>query len=640
MAALVAALIWPAMASATGPKGCIATDPAEPASPNPCQYTARADSTYAATGDWEMTIKRDGTTTLLSSANGAPAHGTVHGDDQDPAEVVVRALSKGSSIVVGAPNPPSGPGWDPGQYDTRSGSVTSFDGTKIAWWMYLPKGVDAAHPVPAVVAFAGWGGDHSGSDPAKPSYTPELLAHGYAVLAPDPRGFGASGGTAELDDPNVEGRDVSALLDMLGSDPDIVHDAPGDPRVGFVGGSLGGAIQLDVAADDHRVDAITPDDTWNNLDSALAPDGVPRASFLTTTALLGLYANHGAMDPLIPKAAAEADTTGAFTPDVHQFFASRGPWSLLDRIAAPTLILHGDNDTTFAPSQAEATYDALRRSPHRPPVALRFYCGGHGAGCNSGHFTYSSFDDVLSWLDRWLKNDRIDVAHGFRYVTQDGVVHDAAAFPPPSDRSVSAKGSGVTILVNGEPTTGGQEDPVLLTTSGTPLPLTSPAGSFEQPGVTTYKLPLPSTTGILAGPPRVGMTYRALGGSSSDATHVPLYFRIIDTRTDQVIDQQETPHLLVLDGARHTDSFPLETIEWQGSSRDRLALEIVTDSETFEPYRGAAIVQVSELKVRVPIAMPPGCGPTRRSARGLGRPAGRSGQKPRECSLRAQGSRP
>ena len=43
-------------------------------------------------------------------------------------------------------------------------------------------------------------------------------------------------------------------------------DAPGDPRVGMVGASYGGGIQLTTAAIDCRVDAIVPSWAWNSLD--------------------------------------------------------------------------------------------------------------------------------------------------------------------------------------------------------------------------------------------------------------------------------------------------------------------------------------------------------------------------------------
>ena len=52
------------------------------------------------------------------------------------------------------------------------------------------------------------------------------LAAGYAELTWDPRGFGQSGGVAEVDAPSAEGRDVSALIDkVLTGRPEIAVDS-------------------------------------------------------------------------------------------------------------------------------------------------------------------------------------------------------------------------------------------------------------------------------------------------------------------------------------------------------------------------------------------------------------------------------
>ena len=81
---------------------------------------------------------------------------------------------------------------------------------------------------------------------------------GYAVLTWDARGFGCSDGEAQLDDPDVEGRDVSALLDWAADKPPVILQGPGDPLVGMVGESYGGGIQTAAASHDPRIDAIVP----------------------------------------------------------------------------------------------------------------------------------------------------------------------------------------------------------------------------------------------------------------------------------------------------------------------------------------------------------------------------------------------
>ena len=97
----------------------------------------------------------------------------------------------------------------------------------------------------------------------------DLWAAGYNVLTWDPRGFGQSGGEAEVDSPDYEARDVSAIIDWVATRPGVELDAPGDPRIGMVGGSYGGGIQLVTAATDCRVDAIVPTIAWHSLVTSL-----------------------------------------------------------------------------------------------------------------------------------------------------------------------------------------------------------------------------------------------------------------------------------------------------------------------------------------------------------------------------------
>ena len=52
--------------------------------------------------------------------------------------------------------------------------------------------------------------------------------------------------------------------------------AGNDPRIGMVGASYGGGIQLVTAAVDKRVDAIVPTIAWNNLNTSLYKSGAPK----------------------------------------------------------------------------------------------------------------------------------------------------------------------------------------------------------------------------------------------------------------------------------------------------------------------------------------------------------------------------
>ena len=154
----------------------------------------------------------------------------------------------------------------------RDDSVTSFDGTNIVLSFFPAAGLQA--------------GPEGADDPdraglvQRPRHRRERRLErtvrqrpasgrsgsaGYNVLTWDPRGFGESGGTVEVDSPEYEGRDVQALIDYVARQPEAQLDSAGDPRVGMSGASYGGGIQLVTAALDSRLDAIAPDIAWHSL---------------------------------------------------------------------------------------------------------------------------------------------------------------------------------------------------------------------------------------------------------------------------------------------------------------------------------------------------------------------------------------
>lgn len=163
--------------------------------------------------------------------------------------------------------------------------MTSFDDTPIVVDLYLPGGAGETTPVPVVLSGHGWGATR---DTATGSTTDALLAAGYAIVVWDARGFGQSGGTLQVDAPQFEGRDTSAIIDWLAEQPQILLDGPGDPVMGMVGSSYGGGIQLATATFDDRVDALVPDITWHDLNRALQPQGV-----LKLVWQLLLFGGHG-----------------------------------------------------------------------------------------------------------------------------------------------------------------------------------------------------------------------------------------------------------------------------------------------------------------------------------------------------------
>ncbi len=83
--------------------------------------------------------------------------------------------------------------------------VRSADGTPIVATLMLPEGASEEAPVPAVIGTHGWGGTRS---TAPSGLTQRLIDDGYAILTWDSRGFGESGGEANVGAPGFEVEDA------------------------------------------------------------------------------------------------------------------------------------------------------------------------------------------------------------------------------------------------------------------------------------------------------------------------------------------------------------------------------------------------------------------------------------------------
>lgn len=339
-------------------------------------------------------------------------------------------LGAGSAAAKSCPNhsttkvtPSSGPA-----YTYERGCILSYDGTAIVFNFFEPLGA-APHSVIPILEGPGWG---SAGDT---SPDPKLIAKGYAELTWDPRGFGQSGGVAEVDAPYAEGRDVSALIDqVITGRPEITvdtggkggqphysndtssHNTIGEPVVGMTGGSYGGGIQFATAAFDRRVKAIVPVITWNNLNWSLWPNNVIKLGWgeLLYGAGLGEQGaehgqgdvNQGALTSGNPFSGGDGGMqVGGYDPMIHYsevtgaalgypdhttmaWFGQRsmavygaGPQGHVPDV--PTLLEQGTVDTLFNLNDAWNNYLLMKGRHPTLPVDLIAFCGGH-VSCPTG----------------------------------------------------------------------------------------------------------------------------------------------------------------------------------------------------------------------------------------------------------------
>jgi ABC-2 type transport system ATP-binding protein len=309
---------------------------------------------------------------------------------------------------------------------------------RIPTRLFVPATASAARPAPAVILAHGFGGslEESQGDALA------LARHGYVVLTYSARGFGGATGAIGLDSPDYDVVDVRALVDLLAARPDVLHDGPGDPRVGISGPSYGGGISLLAAAYDHRIDAVAASITWNSLVSTFSPQAADNADVgvfksgwaslffgLGSTTLgggaggasggaaPGRPSTGGAADPVCPgfvpevcRAYADAQAAGRLTPSGQATLERSSVSSVIGRLRVPTLLMQGQNDTLFPLAEARTTADDLRQAG--VPTKEVWLAGGHDGGFDSETARVRSLTGT--WFDRWLRRDaRVDTGPGF-----------------------------------------------------------------------------------------------------------------------------------------------------------------------------------------------------------------------------------
>ncbi|NBE81073.1 alpha/beta fold hydrolase [Micromonospora rubida] len=329
---------------------------------------------------------------------------------------------------------------------------------------YLPDGASAGRKVPAVLLAHGFGGTKE----SVRADAEDLAAQGYAVLAWTARGFGRSGGQIHLDSPDHEVRDGERLLDWLAARPEVRTDAPGDPRVGVVGGSYGGGLALLLAAQDQRVDAIVPMITWNDLSRAFLPEstGKDATSGVFKKGWAGIFFGGGgnagsgpaglsgtsaaepegapasagppspapgsgpgtgsgrtpagAADPACGRFAADVcaaylriATTGRAEQADVELLRRSSPAPVLDKIKAPTLLVQGEADSLFPIAEADANARGI--AANGTPVRVAWYTGGHDGGAGPRNDSDRVKYLTVQWLDHYVKGEGSAPGDDFTY---------------------------------------------------------------------------------------------------------------------------------------------------------------------------------------------------------------------------------
>jgi ABC-2 type transport system ATP-binding protein len=477
--------------------------------------------------------------------------------------------------------------------------VTSFDGTRIrAHWFPL-ESATPDEPAPTVLMGPGWGQAGDTNTESTNVFGTVSIAglreHGFNVLTWDPRGFGASDGTVEVDSPEAEARDVQALLDWVAARRGVQLDREGDPRAGMIGASYGGGIQTVTAATDCRVDAIVPMMAWHSLRTSLFKADTPKMGWANI--LSSVSAGHD-MDPHITRSSRDMNDTGVIDPADVEWFADRGPGDLVEDITVPTLLVQGTVDTLFTLDEAISSYRILREND--VPVSMLWYCGGHGACLTRGGDPGRVEEAAMAWLERYVKDDGdVDTGPRFEFVDQNGTRYTADDYPLPAADPVTAQGSGTLDLV-----ADGGAGPVTdapAPEGPDPLrPLVLPVTPAEAANAVDVAIPAPDDPALVVGEPRLSLRYRGTVERGERPTRV--FAQLVDEATGLAVGNQITPIEVTLDGDTHTAEVPLEVVSYAMTPSSRLRLQLVATTVAYAPPRLGGSVAFDSIEVSLPVA--------------------------------------
>ena len=257
------------------------------------------------------------------------------------------------------------------------------DGTRLSATVFQPA-LKAGEQAPVIVHTHGWGGwrvtrpnGFYGTQMMSGRAALKAWQAGYWVISYDQRGWGGSEGAIEMMDPEYEVQDALAVIDWAAANlPRLSMDAPNDPKVGMLGESYGGAVQLLASATDPRIDAIVPIATWYDLSEALAPDSHLKIGWTSVLLSLGLSTGYDLgkfiQAPYLKSADGRMREPVRDELKAHSLtsYCARG-----QRPQADALLIQGMRDTLFPLNQGLAIRDCLQQGAR--DVRLLGMQGGH-----------------------------------------------------------------------------------------------------------------------------------------------------------------------------------------------------------------------------------------------------------------------
>ena len=248
--------------------------------------------------------------------------------------------------------------------------IAADDGTELALTVWQPE-LEAGQRAPLMLHTHGFGlqrMDGRFGLYENVLYTGQvakrLWKDGAWLITWDQRGHGDSGDTINLMEPGKEVSDVSRIIDWAQDNLSHLATVDGDPLVGMVGESYGGAVQMMASVRDPRIDAVVPVTTWYDLDLALAPGDVPKGGWMKVLYMMGDWVNFRKLPPMLREAFGDAKQ-GKITETARDYLADNQLSYYCDREQYPqanALIISGLRDVLFNSLQGLGARDCFRKA--------------------------------------------------------------------------------------------------------------------------------------------------------------------------------------------------------------------------------------------------------------------------------------
>ncbi|GDX18421.1 ABC transporter ATP-binding protein [Actinomycetes bacterium] len=310
--------------------------------------------------------------------------------------------------------------------------IETAPGISIDTSQYLPKKL----PAPAILIAHGFGGSKDSVE----SDAKFFASKGFVVMTWSARGFGESTGQIEMNSIDSEVADTRALITYLSKSKNVLLDGEGDPRVGIMGSSYGGANALLTASHDLRIDAVISDISWSDLEQGLFPQSVERSlasgpfkkvwagTFFSAVTLQSAYLGEcGAFAQRWCDAYQNAVLQGKPSPTDKKLLESVSPIKYASSISAPTLLSQGQADSLFPLSESYKLAQELKKNKTKNPLSMIWHADGHDGSNAQAPYLREQF---LLWFQKHLFEREIEFPI-FQFTRSNGSIslQDSTVIP-------------------------------------------------------------------------------------------------------------------------------------------------------------------------------------------------------------------